>query len=181
MTFRIIRAEQAAELDPIPLGTVHTNIDTDDLTVLYEGARRRGRAQGVADAALLVAAARSEREGAFEQAEAELASLALALAARIVGRALELEPATLADMVAHALTTVRGRHRLDIRVHPDDLKVLEARSAQLEAAAGGAVRFVADGRRARHSVCVDTEAGTLECDLATQIEVLAQRMGVDPP
>lgn len=181
MTLRIVRAGDAALLDPKPLGPLRVEVDSDDLAAICAQERQRGRALAVADAAALLREARAEREAAFELAERDLVTLALSLAGRIVGRELTVAPDTLADMVAHALTAVHGRHELTLRTHPQDLAVLGARRAQLEAAAGGAVRLLADPRRARYSVCVDTEAGTLECDLETQIEVLAERMGVAPP
>ena len=52
---------------------------------------------------------------------------------------------------------------------------------EIEAAAGGVIRFLADPSRKPNGVSVDTESGTLDCDLDTQIDVLAQRMGVSVP
>lgn len=181
MKLEIVRAADAVALCPEPLGAQTVTVSTSALDRLRVRARERGRAEGIAEAAALVAQAARTRDGALAQAESDLATLSLGIAERLLGRALREDPAALADLVSQALAAARGREEILLRAHPDDLAQLRPHTARLEAAAGGALAYRADAGAPRGRVRVDTEAGTLECDLRTQLEVLAERMGVQMP
>jgi flagellar biosynthesis/type III secretory pathway protein FliH len=182
MTIRIIPADEAVALKAVPMGPLPpTVVRPEDLAALRQQARAEGVALAVAETAEMLRAAQEQREQVLAAAEAELAGLALALARRIVGRELSVNPDALSEMVCHAIGTLRGRRELVLRVHPAAYDALEGRRAEIEAAAGGVIRFLADPSRKPNGVSVDTESGTLDCDLDTQIDVLAQRMGVSVP
>jgi flagellar biosynthesis/type III secretory pathway protein FliH len=68
-----------------------------------EEARRRGRAEGVAQAARLLAEARAERARASVLREREVAELALAVARRVVGDCRALDPQLVARRVTETI------------------------------------------------------------------------------
>ncbi len=146
-----------------------------------EGARlsaeQEGRRAGMSQAAEALVAARAEYGSLMDRAEADMVSLALELARKIVGRHLEQRPEALAQMTAHALGLARGRRIVEVHVHPDALERIEAGAALLAAQVEVPVVFVADASVPPLASHIHTEAGVIEADLDTQIDVLAEVMG----
>jgi flagellar assembly protein FliH len=152
-----------------------------EANALREAARAEGYEAGLAalNGALLTAQA---HHGALvAQAEPELLEVALALARRIAGEWLEADPARVAALAAHALTLARGRRRVLLRAHPDDLPHLERALPALELAAEGRVQLQPDPGVSPRSCHIDTEAGFIEVELDAQARALAAALGVRPP
>jgi flagellar assembly protein FliH len=112
-----------------------------ELDALREQAGRDGFSQGHADglasgnsevlrlqaqlAAVLKAFQRPLRQ-LDEDVKAALCELAVVVAGALVGHSFELEPTLMAELVEHAIADLgRERHAVDVRLHPDDLKMLE--------------------------------------------------------
>src|SRR5690606_7873947 len=124
--------------------------------------------------------ARGEYDALVGRAEADMVSLALELTRRIVGRAVEVEAGAMADMVAQTLELARGRRRVEIRVNPrDEVAVAARRLPWAEELGAASVAVVADGAVAPGGCRIDTEAGSIEVGLETQLDILAERMGVE--
>jgi len=95
-----------------------------------------GRAEGLAVAAEelaatsaalsgLLAGLENAREAYLAAVEAEVVELALAIAEKIVGSALTVQPALVAEIVAHALRSVEGSGGVVLEVNPDDVDHLK--------------------------------------------------------
>ncbi len=152
-------------------------------TANTEMARTRAQAQkagykdGLQQAATVLLMAKEEHKALLHRSEAEIFSLALELTRRIVGHRLSTDPSLLSDMVAHTMSLAKEHHNIEVLVHPDDLHRIE--TTQIETAAQKAVIILEDEKVPRGGCWIHTQKGIIEADLDTQIEVLAQLMGVE--
>lgn len=140
--------------------------------------RLRAEAEGRADAAASLAArslALAAREAeSDERALDRLVEVARLLAERLLGEALELAPDRVLSLARQALAEARGARRVTIVAHPEDAARLERSLAGLGLAAD--TRVVADPRRPRHNLRLETDIGTLDAELAPQLERLALKL-----
>ena len=156
--------------------------------VLREAARREGERDGraSAEAAFTTLAVESRVEAERLRAEAlpSARTLALRMAEKIVGHALDLQPALLADIAARVLEAARARTGvLRLRVHPDDVATLESARPALMARLAQAVdvRLVADPAVGRHGCVVESPAGQFDARLETQLAALERAVFGDAP
>ncbi len=106
--------------------------------------------------------------------------LARKMAEKIIGHAVDLDPAVMADIANQAVQASRPRGSvLVLRVHPDDLPpVVESKPRWLaEDDASVAVRMVADPSVGRYGCVVETPVGRLDARLQTQLDVLERVLG----
>lgn len=112
----------------------------------------------------------------LQQIEKELApqltSLAVGIARRVLGKELEFHPEAVVEIVKQALgDKARQRREITLRVHPDDAHVIrENKPALLEMLSRCkeiAIREDADVEP--HGVIIETEAGTIDAQLETQL------------
>jgi flagellar biosynthesis/type III secretory pathway protein FliH len=140
-----------------------------------EEARRRGRAEAEQGLMELLVGARAEADATRAGARDAAITLASRMAERIVGHAVDLSPATMADIAARALEASRARAgAIKMRVHPQDLAALARERERLVAriASGAELRLVADDTVSRYGCIVETAAGRLDARLETQIAAL---------
>ncbi|HXT94971.1 MAG TPA: FliH/SctL family protein [Polyangia bacterium] len=137
-----------------------------------------GRADGVAEAAVALAAARAEAARIVEAAEPLALAVAARMAEKIVGRAVALAPETMAEIAGEALAACRpGSGAVRVRVHPDDLPAVETRRAALTARApAAALELVADEAVGRHGCVIETPQGRLDARLETQLAALERAL-----
>ena len=117
-----------------------------------------------------------------ERAAAKDAALVLArkMAEKIVGRAVDLDPAVMADIASEAVQASRGRgSTVVLRVHPDDLTAVAKRKPRWLVGddAPAEVRMVADASVGRYGCVVETPIGRLDARLQTQLDVLERVLG----
>jgi flagellar biosynthesis/type III secretory pathway protein FliH len=145
---------------------------------IREQAREDGLDAGRAEAAALLVRARAVADQRIADAEADLGALAVRIAERVLRRQLALSPDDVAAIARAALDEARGRHDFTLRVHPDDVAVVErhrtALGAGLAASAHIAVR--ADDTVARGGCVVDSELGTVDLRLETQLAAIERAL-----
>jgi type III secretion system HrpE/YscL family protein len=145
-----------------------------------ENARSRGHAQGyeegLARATEVLARAYAERDALLGDAEREAVELALRAAEKIMGR--EVERGAAAEIVTQALTAVRRARRIRVRVSPADLEAVRAREAALVArlAPGAGFELCEDPAVPRGGCIVETEGGSIDARLETQIGALRRAL-----
>lgn len=162
----------------------------------YEEGRRRGYEEGLERAAAVmheaearmreVEAARAslsaslaeERAHLVNEARAEIARLAMAVARRVLERELASDPKAVSDLVARLLEEARGREAV-VRVHPDDAPALGGSGGV--AASFGKVEVVADPGVGRGGAVIETPGGTWDARLETRLGAAeaALRDGLD--
>lgn len=100
--------------------------------------------------------------------------LARLLAERLLDEALALDPARVEGLARRALAEASGARRIRIVCHPEDAAFLQA---ALEAGRFAHVSEVrVDATRSRGSLRFETEIGSLDADIAPQLDRLADRL-----
>jgi flagellar biosynthesis/type III secretory pathway protein FliH len=156
-----------------------------------EAAARLSRAETRAAELATELATRAKTEAATALAARELAlgareanarerqlddtvALARLLAERLLGEALRVEPARVVALARQALAEARGARQVTLAAHPEDVPLLERALASGELTPP--VLVVADPKRPRGSLRLDTELGTLDAELAPQLDRLAEKL-----
>lgn len=125
--------------------------------------------QNLAHAVESLAAARPR---ARREAEEDLLRLAVAIARRILHRELSVDPEAVAGLIRAALDKMQSQEIHRVRVHPD----LEqpVRQALERMAAGRNVQVAADRARQLGDVIFETERGSLDASVETQLQEIGR-------
>jgi flagellar biosynthesis/type III secretory pathway protein FliH len=122
-------------------------------------------------AAQWLALRRAEGDRLERDAESVLA-VAVVLAERLLGAALDLDPARIADLARAAIAEARGARRITIEAHP-----LDAQALRLHLRAAGldpqSVEVREGEALARGQLRLQTDVGTIDAKLAPRLERLA--------
>lgn len=105
--------------------------------------------------------------------------LARKMAEKIVGRAVELDAGVMREIAAGALAAAKpGKHAVLLRMHPEDLALIEGTRGQWLAEAGNRadVRLLADASVGRHGCVVETAVSRLDARLQTQLDALERAL-----
>jgi len=145
--------------------------------------RERGYAAGLEEGHAAMAAMSQALEEAVggvlqtraeyvELAEARAVELALQLAEKIVGAALDVRPELVLELVRGALRRAVERDHLVIEVNPADLELVRAEADEVAARLGGVrqLEVVAEPRVAPGGCVVRTTEGEIDARIETQLE-----------
>lgn len=104
--------------------------------------------------------------------------VASAIASRIVRRQIEKVPLITLDLIREALQLAAGNERITLRLHPDDHATLGDRAGKLVAELGSLaeVRVVADAAITPGGCRVDTEFGSIDQQLETQLARITEEL-----
>jgi flagellar biosynthesis/type III secretory pathway protein FliH len=138
-------------------------------------AREEGRREATADLAAAWIALRAEQNARAARDLDGTVELARAMAERILGEAIALEPGKIAVMARQALASATQARHVALRAHPADAEALsrEVSSLGLESAA---IEIHADDTRPRGSLLLETDLGTLDADITIQLDRLARSL-----
>ncbi len=142
-----------------------------------EAAYREGHEAGLLELHSLLLEAHERRDTALAAAEEDLLRLSIKLAEKIIGREITRDDETIADIVSTALDEARQQEQLTVRVNPADIRAVHAHRERLDAI--GRARFlniVADHRVSAGGCRIESEAGTIDAQLATQLRVLERAL-----
>lgn len=145
-----------------------------DLETLHAQVTADAIAAGSARLAAEFLALRELEDRADERSLDRLTELARLLAERLLGEALALDPSRVVALAEQALREARGARRINILAHPADVPLLE--QALSSGRVGHVAQVVADAARARGSLRFETEIGSLNADVAPQLDRLAERL-----
>ena len=150
---------------------------------LREAARAEGFAAGRADAVAAlepalaaltqaVADVHAQQAEAASQLERRAVELGLALAKKIIGGALEVEPERVLEAVTGALRGIVERERVTVLVNPDDLEIVREAMDNLKASLGGIehCEVQAERRVGRGGCIVRTPVGDVDARVETKLE-----------
>jgi flagellar biosynthesis/type III secretory pathway protein FliH len=133
------------------------------------------RENEVAKLAASFLALRVEDERRAERDLDRAVSLARVLAERLLGEALESDPARVVALARQALAEARGVRRAVIEVSPLDAETLR-RHVQDIGLAEGALDIKVDPLLSRGSLRIHTNLGSLDAQLTPQLERLAKAL-----
>ncbi|HTJ26101.1 MAG TPA: FliH/SctL family protein [Candidatus Limnocylindria bacterium] len=119
----------------------------------------------------LIETARVERHKVIESAEPELVRLALGIAERVLHQQIALDRGVVVEMAKTAIARLIERDTVTVRVNPADLERMREHRDELIAIGDiRNLRVVEDKRVDRGGVVVETEAGTIDARIGTQLE-----------
>lgn len=106
--------------------------------------------------------------------ERNILDLALKIAAKIIGRDLERDPDVLLELVANTAEAARAAKAMTFKVHPDDGKILREKMPRLRELISRTVDIAVrdDTDIERGSCIIQTEFGTIDGQIRTQLEML---------
>ncbi|MBH25454.1 MAG: hypothetical protein CMH57_13605 [Myxococcales bacterium] len=152
----------------------------DQAEAIRQQAQAEGYEAGLNDATEALLLARAEYDALLKRSEGDLVSLAMELARSLIGHSLELDPKVVVKLTAQTLKLARNHRRIEVRVHPEDAPLLHRHADALRESAGTPTLFILeDPQVPRHGCRIETEAGIIEADLETQLDLLAQHLGVE--
>jgi flagellar assembly protein FliH len=128
----------------------------------------------------ILLAARAAADAEWAAAKDAALILALKMAEKIIGQAVDLDARVMAEIAEQALNASRHRGAsVVLRVHAADLEAIEqARPRWLTGGdAPSEIRFVVDETVGRYGCVVETAAGRVDARLATQLDVLERVLG----
>jgi flagellar assembly protein FliH/type III secretion protein L len=134
-----------------------------------------GREEGAAELAAAWIKLRTEEQARDERDLDRTVELARAMAERLLGEALLLDPGRIVAMCRQTLASARQARHVVVRAHPTDAETLRAHlpSLGLEQAA---IEIHADESRTRGSLLLETDLGILDADLTIQLDRLARSL-----
>ncbi|MCU0313840.1 MAG: type III secretion system stator protein SctL, partial [Solirubrobacteraceae bacterium] len=151
-----------------------------------EAARREGRdegrEEGLAEVTGLLVRARALAAATRAEASADLRTLAVRIAEKVLGRALAAAPELAGDLCAAALEAARHQREITLRVHPDDLAAVEAARPRLRQLLLRApdLALRADPTVGRGGCVVETEVGAIDARLETQLAAIERALAAAP-
>lgn len=153
------------------------NIEEQRRAVL-EQAREEGYREGFAKVNEIIYELTEKKRDVLAQAEADMIRLSIRVAARIIGRELRQHPDTIADIVTQAIQTVRNQTKITIRVNPDDMENLVKGRELLLNRIGQSkiIDFQTDPKVQPGGCIIESEAGTVNAQLKTQLEVMEKML-----
>lgn len=144
---------------------------------LQDATYRETREAALSEWTQLQLEACERRDRAYADAEADVLRLSLRVAEKIIGREVARDDATIADIIATALRNARQHEMLTIRINPADAPAVQEHRARLDAT--GRARFldiVPDPRVSQNGCIIESESGTIDAELATQLRVLERAL-----
>ncbi len=118
----------------------------------------------------LIESVRAQRSAVIAAAEPELARLAMAIAERVIHDELQTNQNVIVENVRQALTRLVSREVVTLRVNPVDLDTIRHHRDEIVAAGDVEhLRIVEDQRVDRGGVVVETDAGTIDSKVSTQL------------
>jgi flagellar biosynthesis/type III secretory pathway protein FliH len=135
-----------------------------------EAAAVDARAQETAKMAAGALALKKADEDRAARDVARTIEVATLLAERLVGEALNVQPARIAELAASALEQTRGARKIRIDANPADAETLVAVLGQL----GHVAEVSADDSLGRGDLVVHTELGGVDARLRPQLARLAE-------
>ena len=145
---------------------------------IREQSSREGYEDGLRQLNEVIADAKRKYGKILEGAESELLRLSLKIAERIVGKALELDRSILLDIIHKAIQSLKYQKEIRIRIHPEDVAYLKDQKMQLYAMLGESkeIEVVEDPLVRRGGCIIDTEIGTIDARLETQLKVMERTL-----
>jgi type III secretion protein L len=150
----------------------------------YEEAIRRGYQEGyekgLAEWLRAIEEVHAGLTSLVEQAKPQIVRLALRVAEKILRQRLDLTPEAVVPMIDEALRSLRAQQnmRVLLRVHPDDRPILEPhRQRWMERLPWlGSLDIVVDEDLPRGGCRIETDFGTVDATIETQIRVIERHL-----
>lgn len=126
----------------------------------------------------VIAEVEQQREAYLKQAEPELVKLAIAIAEKIVGEELAINPARIVNITREQMNRIRDREALRVRLHPDLLPFVDQERDSLFHAVEGLceLNLIDDSRIEHGGVVIETDNGSVDARLSSQFTVVRRAL-----
>ena len=138
-------------------------------------AETEGLEQGKAQATEIILAAGMQKERMLARLEKEVIELALRAAAAIIEASRQLDPLVVAGVYRKALASLEGSDEITLRVSPEDIEAARA-FLEREEKIPGRVRIVKDGAVSPGGCIVESETGSVDGRIETQLEAIRRAL-----
>lgn len=120
----------------------------------------------------------AERTDLAVRFEEQLVSLATQMAEKILHTELHIKPELLAGIVKNALRSIGEAKQVTVRVHPQDLELLRLKATEMATvlASSATIDLRPDDSLKRGDCMIDSDVGSLDARLATQLSSLKQQL-----
>jgi flagellar assembly protein FliH len=175
---KLIRQAESTALEEVARAKERAaKIEEDARSAGHEQGYRAGKASAEEELAPvittmreLIESIRVQRAAVISAAEPELVRLAMAIAERIVHGELATNPNVVVENVRQALTRLVSREVVTLRVNPADVDAIRKhRDGIVSASDVEHLRIVEDQRVDRGGVVIETDSGTIDSKVSTQL------------
>lgn len=138
-----------------------------------------GKEEGMACLTEEILKAKKMRESFFETAEPEVIQLVMSIAEKVIAKLAEEHKEVVRAIVRQALERSLG-DRITVRIHPEDLKRLKDEDLQFKDMLDRTkqLHFKEDESIQKGGCVVETEIGTIDAQLETQLKAIRKALGV---
>jgi flagellar biosynthesis/type III secretory pathway protein FliH len=150
----------------------------EEAALAVERASQAAREEGDRQLAARWLALRKAEGERFERDADRVISVAVVLAERLLGAALELSPQRIADLARGVLAEARGARRATIEAHPIDARTLRdvLARAGLDLQTVELLELRESEALARGELLLHTDLGTIDAKLASRLDRLAEAL-----
>lgn len=140
---------------------------------------QKGREEGLFELTQKIIAFDKKNEAQTKQLEKEITNLVYEIGEKILGRELSERAEAILDLIRQAMQSAGGQNVI-ILVHPEDLDVVKKNSPLLVSSldASKTLSIRASEKVARHGCQIETEIGTLDAQLETQLSAIKKALGL---
>jgi flagellar assembly protein FliH len=122
-----------------------------------------------------------ERERAWREQERHIVDLAVHVAEKVVRRQVELDPEVVLRMAREAISRVTEKEHLVLRIHPEDLAVIEAYAGDLRERFRnlGQLQVEEDRHLSRGGCVVESRGGYIDATVEGQLHQVRRELGLE--
>jgi flagellar biosynthesis/type III secretory pathway protein FliH len=110
--------------------------------------------------------------------ETVVVQLAMAVARKIVGEAVSIDPTAVLQSAREAIRSARGEQKLRLRVRPEDESIMRQQTIELKRANSeiGEIQVIADESITLGGCIVESSLGTIDAQFSTQLQSLERAL-----
>jgi type III secretion protein L len=145
--------------------------------LLRENAYQEGKGKALLEMTKILIDSREIRDKTLSETEQDILCLSVKLAEKIIGREIKTDKATVVDIVSNALRNAKRQDKLTIRVSQKDYSTVQEKFVELsQSSRTSYVDIVPDPRVTLGGCIIESEVGTIDARLETQLRVLEKAL-----
>lgn len=155
----------------------------DEVEAVREKARKdgfaAGESKGLSQVTQKLVQLEAMREKFYKDSEKEMVKLAMAMAEKVIGNIAAERPEIIRDVVRQALERSLG-DRITVKINPEDYKTIKEGKFEFKDVLDRTKRLVfkKDDTIAKGGCVVETEVGTIDAQLETQLEAIKKALDI---
>lgn len=155
----------------------------NEVEAVREKARKEGFAagesKGLSQVTEKLVKLEAIKEKFYRETEKDIVKLVVAIAEKVIGKIVEDRPDVIRDVVRQALERSIG-DRITVRINPDDYKTLVKENVEFRDVLDRTKRlhFKEDDTIAKGGCVVETEVGTIDAQIETQLDAIRKALEI---